>query len=117
MSCDVEPPTQRLDSVGESTTTASCSRATSSTTATPPRRAHRLLRRDLARAVAGFDGLRDADGQVRGQLIEFDMTHPATRYCLVEGSGILIDHDGEELRLTTAAAIRRPVMHELPRAA
>ena len=86
--------------------------------------------------VAGFGGLRDSDGevrfhprlpaewdrlrfrvQVRGQLIEVDMTHETTTYRLVEGSGILIDHCGEQLRLTTAAAIRRSVDHDLPRAA
>ena len=86
--------------------------------------------------VAGFGGLRDSDGhvrlhprlpaewdrlrfrlEVRGQLIEVDMTHQATTYRLLEGSAILIEHCGEALRLTTAAAIRRPVVHDLPNAA
>ncbi len=77
--------------------------------------------------VAGFAGLRDSDGeiaftprlprewdrlrfriQVRGQLIEVDMTHDGTEYTLLEGRGLLIRHDGEELRL---------VPRSLPRAA
>ena len=37
------------------------------------------------------------------------MTHEATTYRLLEGSGILIGHFGEELRLTSAAAVERPV--------
>ena len=67
--------------------------------------------------VAGFGGLRDFDGQVRldprlpadwdrlrfriqvrGQLIEVDITHAGTNYRLLEGSGILIEHCGEPLR-------------------
>ena len=82
--------------------------------------------------VAGFGGLRDSDGhvrlhpqlpaewdrlrfriEVRGQLIEVDMTHETTTYRLLEGSGMLIEHCGEELRLTTAAAIRRPALQAL----
>jgi alpha,alpha-trehalose phosphorylase len=68
--------------------------------------------------VAGFAGLRDSDGEVRfrprlpeswaglrfrvevrGQVIEVDMTHDGTTYTLVEGRGLLI-HDGDdEIRL------------------
>jgi alpha,alpha-trehalose phosphorylase len=69
--------------------------------------------------VAGFGGLRDFDGQVRlhprlpadwdrlrfriqvrGQLIEVDITHAGTNYRLLEGSGILIEHCGRQLRLS-----------------
>jgi alpha,alpha-trehalose phosphorylase len=79
--------------------------------------------------VAGFGGLRDADGvvrfhprlpadwdrlrfrvQVRGQLIEVDMTHESTSYRLLEGRGLLIEHCGKELRLT-------PEPVDMPRAA
>jgi alpha,alpha-trehalose phosphorylase len=87
--------------------------------------------------VAGFGGLRDADGEVRfspqlpagwerlrfrvgvrGQLIEVDMTHEATTYWLVEGRGLLISHCGEQLRLTPDTPLRRPVGgQELPLAA
>jgi alpha,alpha-trehalose phosphorylase len=68
--------------------------------------------------VAGFGGLRDGDGQVcfaprlpagwsrlrfriqvRGQLLEVDMTPGATVYRLLEGSGLLVEHFGEPLRL------------------
>ena len=68
--------------------------------------------------VAGFAGLRDSDGevhfaprlpaewdglrfrvQVRGQLIEVDMTHEETTYTLLEGTGLLIHENGEQLRL------------------
>ena len=71
--------------------------------------------------VAGFGGLRDSDGevrfaprlpaewerlrfrvQVRGQLIEVDMTHDATTYRLLEGGGLLMMHGGEQLRLRRA---------------
>jgi alpha,alpha-trehalose phosphorylase len=86
--------------------------------------------------VAGFGGLRAFDGQmrfhprlpaewdrlrfriqVREQLIEVDMTHDATTYRLLDGRGILIQHFGEELRLTSGAAIERPVRQSFPRAA
>ena len=78
--------------------------------------------------VAGFGGLRDADGdvrfsprlpadwdrlrfrvQVRGQLIEVDMTAAETTYRLIDGTGILIEHHGEPLRLTPGAAVVRAV--------
>ena len=86
--------------------------------------------------VAGFGGLRAFDGQVRlhprlpaewdrlrfriqvrEQLIEVDMTHRATTYRLLEGRGIMIQHLGEPLRLTSGAAIERPARWSLPRAA
>jgi alpha,alpha-trehalose phosphorylase len=68
--------------------------------------------------VAGFGGLRDFDGvvrfaprlpadwdrlrfrvQVRGQLVEVDMTHDGTEYRLLQGPGLLIEHFGEKVRL------------------
>jgi trehalose/maltose hydrolase-like predicted phosphorylase len=98
--------------------------------------------------VAGFGGLRDSDGdvsfhprlptgwerlrfrlQVRGQLIEVEMTHAATIYRLLEGPGLPIRHFGQHLRLSPAAAVSRPAaadaagthlpedLRELPRAA
>ena len=91
--------------------------------------------------VAGFGGLRDADGdvrfsprlpaawdrlrfrvQVRGQLIEVDMTAAETTYRLIDGTGIPIEHHGEPLRLTPGATVVRaaPVTEparELPQAA
>ena len=86
--------------------------------------------------VAGFGGLRAFDGQVRfhprlpaewdrlrfrihvrEQLIEVDMTHHATTYRLLDGRGIRVQHLGEELRLTSDAAIERPVRRDLPHAA
>jgi alpha,alpha-trehalose phosphorylase len=75
--------------------------------------------------VAGFGGLRDADGElrfarrlpeawsrlrfrieVRGQLLEVDMTPGATAYRLLEGSGLLIEHFGERLRVRPGRAGR-----------
>jgi alpha,alpha-trehalose phosphorylase len=72
--------------------------------------------------VAGFGGLRDADGvvrfhprlpvgwerlrfrvQVRGQLLEVDITHERTSYRLLEGPGLVIEHCGDELRVTPDA--------------
>ena len=89
--------------------------------------------------VAGFGGLRDSDGeraasargcppdwdrlrfrvQVRGQLIEVDMTHAGTTYRLLEGHGLLIRHFGEQLRLVPArsSGVRRRDREDLPRAA
>ena len=68
--------------------------------------------------IAGFAGLRDSDGevhfnprlpddwsrmrfrvQVRGQLIEVDMTRDGTSYSLLEGRGLLIYEGDEEIRL------------------
>ena len=78
--------------------------------------------------VAGFGGLRDSDGelrfaprlpaewdrlrfrvQVRGQLVEVDMTAAATIYRLLDGPGILLRHFGDELRLTPGTPAVRPV--------
>jgi alpha,alpha-trehalose phosphorylase len=83
--------------------------------------------------VAGFGGLRDADGdvrfaprlprewrrlcfriEVRGQLIEVDMTPEATAYRLLEGRGLPIEHFGEPLRLAPGAAVVRPATTALP---
>jgi alpha,alpha-trehalose phosphorylase len=79
--------------------------------------------------VAGFGGLRDLDGdvrfaprlpagwdrlcfriQVRGQLIEVDMTPAATAYRLIEGRGIMIEVSGEPVRLTPGADVVRPAI-------
>jgi alpha,alpha-trehalose phosphorylase len=68
--------------------------------------------------VAGFGGLRDFDGdvrfsprlpagwerlrfrvQVRGQVVEVDMTPEQTSYTLVEGRGLPLKHFGEQLRV------------------
>jgi alpha,alpha-trehalose phosphorylase len=68
--------------------------------------------------IAGFAGLRDADGevhfnprlpedwsrmrfrvQVRGQLIEVDMTPDGTSYTLLEGRGLLIYDGDDQIRL------------------
>ena len=76
--------------------------------------------------VAGFGGLRDTDGRlrfaprlpegwerlrfritVRGQQVEVDMTPGATTYSLLEGTGLMLEHHGEELRLTSAAPVTR----------
>jgi alpha,alpha-trehalose phosphorylase len=86
--------------------------------------------------VAGFAGLRDCDGsvrfdprlpeswdrlafrlQVRGQLLAVELTHVATTYTLVEGRGLLIEHRGEELRLTGGAPAVVPESRDLRRAA
>jgi alpha,alpha-trehalose phosphorylase len=77
--------------------------------------------------VAGFGGLRDSDGevrfrprlpkewerlrfrvQIRGQLIEVDMTAEETTYTLLEGRGLLISHGDEQLRLTPDEPLSRP---------
>jgi alpha,alpha-trehalose phosphorylase len=76
--------------------------------------------------VAGFGGLRDSDGevrfrprlpeewerlrfrvQVRGQLIEVDMTAEETTYTLLEGRGLLLHHGDEELRLKADEPLSR----------
>jgi alpha,alpha-trehalose phosphorylase len=68
--------------------------------------------------VAGFAGLRDSDGevrfdprlpadwdalrfrvQIRGQLIEVEITHEGTSYRLLEGRGLLIYEGEREIRL------------------
>jgi len=77
--------------------------------------------------VAGFGGLRDSDGdvrfsprlptgwsrlrfrvQVREQLVEVDITHAATTYRLLEGTGLPIQHFGEQLRLTRGGPLTLP---------
>jgi alpha,alpha-trehalose phosphorylase len=77
--------------------------------------------------VAGFGGLRDSDGevrfrprlpdewerlrfrvQVRGQMIEVDMTSEETTYRLLEGRGLLVMHGDEQLRLTPDQPQSRP---------
>jgi alpha,alpha-trehalose phosphorylase len=77
--------------------------------------------------VAGFGGLRDFDGdvvfrprlpaswdrlrfriQVRGQLVEVDLTPQETTYRLLRGSGLRIQHFDEDLRLLRGAAVSRP---------
>jgi alpha,alpha-trehalose phosphorylase len=77
--------------------------------------------------VAGFGGLRDSDGevrfrprlpdererlrfrvQVRGQLIELDMTREETTYRLLEGRGLLVMHGDEQLRRTPDEPQSRP---------
>jgi alpha,alpha-trehalose phosphorylase len=94
--------------------------------------------------VAGFAGLRAFDGhvrfhprlpaewerlrcrlQVRGQLIEVDMTTDETTYRLLDGNGLVIQHFGQPLRLapgepvrqTTPDAGARPADQSLPPAA
>jgi alpha,alpha-trehalose phosphorylase len=76
--------------------------------------------------IAGFGGLRDFDGdvrftprlpaqwdrlrfriEVRGQLIEADLTHEDTTYTLLEGAGIVVQHFGELLRLPPGEPVRR----------
>ena len=75
--------------------------------------------------VAGFGGLREDDGdvcfhprlpdewdrlrfrvQVRGQLVEVDMTREATTYRLIEGRGIPVEHFGRRVRLTPGEPVR-----------
>ena len=72
------------------------------------------MRRTWLALVAGFGGLRDADGdvrfaprlpeawsrlrfriEVRGQVLEVDITHAATTYRLLEGAGLMVAHLGE----------------------
>jgi alpha,alpha-trehalose phosphorylase len=86
--------------------------------------------------VAGFGGLREEDGevrlhprlpdewdrlrfrvQVRGQVVEVDMTHEATTYRLIEGRGLMVHHFDEPLRLLPGAAVSCLPREELPRAA
>jgi alpha,alpha-trehalose phosphorylase len=86
--------------------------------------------------VAGFGGLREDDGdvrfhprlpdewdrlrfrvQVRGQLVEVDMTHEATTYRLVEGRGIQVGHFDDRLRLLPGRAVSCPQPGELREAA
>jgi alpha,alpha-trehalose phosphorylase len=89
--------------------------------------------------VAGFGGLRDFDGdvrfaprlpgawdrlrfrvQVRGQVIEVDMTEAHTTYRLLVGTGIPIRHFDEGIRLVPGEPASRRVVPpalDLPRAA
>jgi alpha,alpha-trehalose phosphorylase len=79
--------------------------------------------------VAGFGGLRDFDGEVRfaprlpkdwqrlrfrievrGQLIEADLTHEVTTYTLVAGAGLPIQHFGEQLRLEPGQPVNRATL-------
>jgi alpha,alpha-trehalose phosphorylase len=79
--------------------------------------------------VAGFGGLRDYDGQVRfsprlpagwtrlrfrvtvrGQVVEVEMTATATTYRLLEGTGLMVGHFDEQLRVLPGAPVRRPVL-------
>jgi len=83
--------------------------------------------------VAGFGGLRDFDGdvrfsprlpaewerlrfrvQVRGQVVEVDMTHAGTTYTLIEGRGLPVKHFGEQLRVLPGQPVS---MSDLPLAA
>ena len=76
--------------------------------------------------VYGFAGLRDYGGeisfrprlpeafgrlrfrlQVRGQRLEVAMDHQGTTYTLLDGSGLAIAHDGEELTLAPGEAQHR----------
>jgi alpha,alpha-trehalose phosphorylase len=86
--------------------------------------------------VAGFGGMRENDGdvcfhprlpdewdrlrfrvQVRGQLVEVDMTQAATTYRLIEGRGLVVGHFDERLRLLPGEPVRRAHPGELRRAA
>jgi alpha,alpha-trehalose phosphorylase len=81
--------------------------------------------------VAGFAGLRDYGGDVRfsprlpkgwrrlrfriavrGQLIEVDLRPRETRYTLVEGTGLPIEHFGEPVRLAPGQPAVKPVRDE-----
>jgi alpha,alpha-trehalose phosphorylase len=83
--------------------------------------------------VAGFGGLRDFDGdvrfsprlpaewnrlrfrvQVRGQVVEVDITHAGTTYELIEGTGLPIKHFGDQLRVLPGAPV---TVTEMPLAA
>jgi alpha,alpha-trehalose phosphorylase len=82
--------------------------------------------------VAGFGGLRDFDGHVRfsprlpagwtrlrfrvavrGQVVEVEMTPAATTYRLLEGTGLMVGHFDEQLRVAPGAPVRRPVLPEV----
>jgi alpha,alpha-trehalose phosphorylase len=87
--------------------------------------------------VAGFGGLRDFDGEVRfapklpagwsglrfrievrGQRIEVAVSHAATTYRLLEGSGLMIEHFGEPIRLRPGVPVLMPGLapHEVEEA-
>jgi alpha,alpha-trehalose phosphorylase len=44
---------------------------------------------------------------VRGQQVEVDMAPGATTYSLLEGTGLLLEHHGEELRLAPGTPLTR----------
>ena len=44
---------------------------------------------------------------MRGQRLGVDMTPGATTYTLLEGRRLLLEHDGEQLRLTPGAPVTR----------
>jgi alpha,alpha-trehalose phosphorylase len=86
--------------------------------------------------VAGFGGLRETDGevrlhprlpadwdrlrfrvQVRGQLVEVDMDHDATTYRLIDGTGLLVQHFDEVVRLAPGEPVRMCAADELADAA
>jgi alpha,alpha-trehalose phosphorylase len=86
--------------------------------------------------VAGFGGLRDADGvialaprlpaaweglafriQVRGQLLEVELAHGTTTYRLLEGPGLMLEHFGEPVRVRPGAPVSLPADGELRPAA
>jgi alpha,alpha-trehalose phosphorylase len=86
--------------------------------------------------VAGFGGLRDADGvialaprlpaaweglafriQARGQLLEVELAHGTTTYRLLEGPGLMLEHFGEPVRVRPGAPISLPADGELRPAA
>ncbi|MGZ6645785.1 MAG: glycosyl hydrolase family 65 protein [Solirubrobacteraceae bacterium] len=54
---------------------------------------------------------------MRGQLVEVDMTHEETTYRLVEGTGLMVHHFDEPLRLLPDAPVSCPEPDELRRAA
>jgi alpha,alpha-trehalose phosphorylase len=79
--------------------------------------------------VAGFGGLRDADGdvgfaphlpaqwsrlrfriEVRGQVVEVDLTHAATTYRLLDGRGLMLSHLGEAFSLRPGVPVVRPAI-------
>ena len=55
--------------------------------------------------------------QVRGQLVEVDMTPYGTTYELLEGRGLPVQHFGEQLRILPGRPVYRPAAFELPEAA
>lgn len=74
--------------------------------------------------VYGFAGMRDHDGRIsfrprlpdewtrltfplmiRGERLQVDIQHPATTYTLIEGAQLTIEHEGQELTLSTAAPV------------
>ena len=76
----------------------------------------------LALVCDGFAGMRDHDGHIslrrrlpdewsrlkfplmiRGQRLQVDVQHAATTYTLSEGTLLTIEHEGQEVRLSTAA--------------